>query len=99
MGTIEGKVLLTVIVYFIYGATLAVTIIFTFFQDLYLKIEEILSFNLGQSASASLGKNLHLFDLWMINHNKIVGPVMIVLSALNMKFCLYLTKMIFANQG
>jgi hypothetical protein len=97
MGSVEGKVLLTVLVYFLYGATFVISVLFTFFLDLYLRIEEILSFNLTQSASANLGKTAHLFDLWMVNHNKLIGPLLIVLSAYNMKFCIYLTKLIFSS--
>ncbi len=97
MGSVEGKVLLTVLVYFVYGSTLLISVLFTFFVELYVKIEEILSFNLGQSASANLGRSQNLFDLWMINHNRLVGPIMIALSLFNIKFCVYVTKVIFTT--
>ncbi|MCX5714401.1 MAG: hypothetical protein NT033_06250 [Candidatus Omnitrophica bacterium] len=96
MGSDEGRFLLTVLVYFIYGSSLVISILFTFFVEQYVKVEEILSFNLGQSsASANLGRTQNLFDLWMINHNKLVGPIMIILSLANIKLCVYLTKVIF----
>jgi hypothetical protein len=95
MGTTEGRALLVILVYFIYGATLIMSVLFTFFIELYIKIEEILNFSFGQTSSASLGKGQNLFDLWMFNHNKLVGPILIALSVINIKFCIYLTKVIF----
>ncbi|MCX5696821.1 MAG: hypothetical protein NTU54_02420 [Candidatus Omnitrophica bacterium] len=97
MGSAEGRVLLTVLVYFVYGSTLIISVLFTFFVELYVKIEEVLSFNFTQSNSANLGNTQPLFDLWMINHNRLVGPIMIVLSLYNIKFCVYLTKAIFTT--
>jgi hypothetical protein len=69
------------IVLFIYGIIFIISIIFTFFIDAYNRLEGILNLEFGSAKIVNpLSKNIDFVNNWLIANNKIVGPVLILLS-------------------
>lgn len=78
--------LMSLILFSVYGFTCVVAIIFTFSLDIYQKIDEKL--NLDVFASKILipiEVNIGWFNNWMMRHNRVFGPVLIILSLVDLK--------------
>jgi hypothetical protein len=86
---------LNFLVIFIYGAICIISIIFTFFIDTYHKVDETLNLKIiSGRALTPLEENINLIDNWLIEHHKIVGPILICLSLFDMKLFLGIIKLI-----
>jgi hypothetical protein len=80
------NLLLSFVVFMVYGPVCVVMIIFTFFLDIYLKIDEKLKLDfLITPVLTPLEANIQWVDSWLMSHNKIVGPTLILLSLIDLK--------------
>ena len=86
MGLDLLTVLLSAIIFFVYGSIFVVSVIFTLFIDTYHELDRI--FNVGIINSkilAPLDINIDFLDVWLFNHHKIVGPILIFLSIIDLR--------------
>lgn len=77
---------LRVIAFFIYGSIFIISLIFTFSLETYKKIDE--KFNLEIISTRILTPleiNINWLDVWLMEHHKIIGPILILLSLLDLK--------------
>lgn len=78
--------LLSLIVFCIYGSICLIALVFTFSLDTYIKIHDALNFNLFSSPILSpIEKSIDWFDTWAMKNNIILGPVLIVLSLIDLR--------------
>jgi hypothetical protein len=74
------------IVFFVYGISCIISVIFTLSLDTYRKIDEKLNLDvLSVRFISPLDLNINLLDDWLMRNNKIVGPLLIVLSTVDLK--------------
>lgn len=79
-------VLLSAVVFFIYGSICVVSTIFTFFIESYHKLDERLKMNvLSLKILTPLDSDIDIVDTWLFEHNKVVGPLLILLCLVDMK--------------
>lgn len=77
---------LMVIVVSIYVAICVLTVIFTFFLDLYLKLNDRLNLDLFRNNILNpLDMDIDFIENWLIKRHKIVGPFLIILSLVDIK--------------
>ena len=70
----------------IYGAIVAVSLVFTFSIETYKKLDYKLNVELWSSSFLSpLAKNIDTLDCWLMDHNRLVGPALIVLAIVDMQ--------------
>lgn len=82
-------ILLKVFAFLIYGAICIISIMFTFFIEQYRKLDEIFNLDIiNTKILTPLEINIDIIDAWLIGHNRIVGPILIFLSLLDMKLYL-----------
>jgi len=80
------NMLLNSIVFFIYSSVCIISIIFTFSLDAYLKINEKLKLDIFSTPIiTSLEIKIDWFDKWAMQHNKVLGPILIILSIIDLK--------------
>ncbi|MGE5197668.1 MAG: hypothetical protein ACM3IL_04115 [Deltaproteobacteria bacterium] len=80
------NLLLSAIVFLIYGTICIISIIFTFFLDLYHKIDQALNISVIKARVLSpIERNITFIDDWLIDHNSIVGPFLVLLSLIDLK--------------
>jgi hypothetical protein len=74
-------------VYLIYGSICIVALIFTFSLETYYKIDEIfnLELYLNRFMNPLLDRNVGYLEAWLAKYHKIVGPILTVLSLLDLK--------------
>ena len=73
------------IVLFIYGTTFIFSIIFTFFIDTYNVLNGFLSLDfLSYEKRSPLENDIYFFDDWLIAHHKIIGPILVIVSLLDL---------------
>ena len=78
--------LLNSIVFFIYSSVCIISIIFTFSLDTYIKIDEKLNLDIfSNPIITSLEIKIDWFDKWAMQHNKVLGPILIILSIIDLK--------------
>ena len=78
--------LISVILFIVYSTIMVITVIFTFFLGSYRWLDEKLKIELIPSyALTPLEENINLIDEWLIGHNRIVGPVLMLLCAFDIK--------------
>ena len=78
--------LLNSIVFFIYSSVCIISIIFTFSLDAYIKIDEKLNLDIfSNPIITSLEIKIDWFDKWAMQHNKVLGPILIILSMIDLK--------------
>jgi len=78
--------LLNSIVFFIYSSVCIISIIFTFSLDAYIKIDEKLNLDIfSNPIITSLEIKIDWFDKWAMQHNKVLGPILIILSIIDLK--------------
>ena len=71
----------------VYGSACIISLIFTFSLDKYRDIEEKINFNFLPNTSVTpLDVNINILDAWLAEHNRIVGPILVLLSVLDLKF-------------
>jgi len=86
MGLDSFYILFSSIIFLVYGTICIVCIIFTFFLDLYLKLDEKLNLNvISNKILTPLDINIDKIDAWLIERNRIVGPLLMLLSLVDMK--------------
>ncbi|MDP3732167.1 MAG: hypothetical protein Q8R31_03955 [Candidatus Omnitrophota bacterium] len=72
--------------FFIYSAICILSIIFTFFLELYIRIEEKLIFHIfSDRILTPLDRSIDWFNLWLMKHNRIAGALLIMLSLIDLK--------------
>lgn len=76
------------LIFFIYGATCLLSIIFTFSIDLYRRIEEKAHLEIFSEPIINplFASNINWFDAWIQEKHKIIGPIFILLSAIDLHF-------------
>jgi hypothetical protein len=78
---------LNFMLFFIYGSICIVSTLFTFFLDTYRKIDETLNLDVFITPFKSpLDREIDFFNVWLTNHNRIVGPILILISLVDLKF-------------
>jgi hypothetical protein len=78
--------LLSLVVFMVYAAVCGVAILFTFFLDVYKKLDEKLNMEFFSSRVwTPLEENIEWFDDWLMRHNMLVGSALIVLSLVDLK--------------
>lgn len=86
MGFDTFNLLLSFTVFIVYAAVCGIAILFTFFLDIYLKIDEKLKLEvLTARVLTPLEANIQGLDGWLMGHHRIVGPLLIVLSMVDLK--------------
>lgn len=74
------------IIFLIYAPTCLISTIFTFSIERYKRIEEKLNFEIISNLSSNpLDKNIDWFNRWMVSNNKKAGPILILLSLMDLK--------------
>ncbi len=82
--------LLSAWVFFIYGSICIVSVIFTFFLDTYFKIDgKLNSVVVDFPFFVTILDRIYIdwVDIWMTQHNKIIGLILIWLSLVDMQSC------------
>ena len=70
----------------IYGTICIISLIFTLSLDTYNNIDEKLNLEiLSTQVVTVLDTNINFLEIWIMNHNKIVGPLLTALSLIDMK--------------
>lgn len=78
--------LLSTIIFLIYGTICIISLIFTFSLDTYNNIDEKLNLEiLSTQVVTVLDTNINFLEIWIMNHNKLVGPLLTALSLIDMK--------------
>ena len=78
---------ISVLLYFIYGSICIVALIFTFSVETYYKIDQMFNLELiiSQFMNPLLDKRVGVIEAWLIKYHRFVGPVLIVLSLVDLK--------------
>ena len=82
--------LLSAWVFFVYGTVCIISTIFTFSLETYFKIDRKLNLIvLDLPLFITILDRIYIdsIDIWMTRHNKIIGPLLILLSLLDMQSC------------
>lgn len=78
--------LVSLILFVIYSIIMVITVIFTFFLNSYKNMDEKLKIELIPSYTLTpIEQNINTIDEWLIRHNKLVGPILMALCALDIK--------------
>jgi hypothetical protein len=73
--------------FFTYGSICIISTLFTFFLDAYRKIDETLNMDIFITPFMSpLDREIDFFNVWLTTHNRIVGPILILISLAELKF-------------
>lgn len=90
------NLLLTFLIFFIYGSICIVSVIFTFSLETYCKIEARLNLDVFSTPVIlnPLERNINWVDVWMLEHNKIIGPILTILSLVDLKLWFNLINLI-----
>jgi ABC-type sulfate transport system permease subunit len=84
---------ISALVFFIYGTICFVSILFTFHIEKYHKMEEALNVDLITTRILTpLEMNIDVIDSWLIDNRKIVGPILIFLSLIDIKLSFDILK-------
>ena len=87
--------LLSAIVFFIYGTICLISLIFTLSIDTYNSIDEKLKLEiLSSPITTPLDKSINIVDNWILENNKVFGPLLTVLSLVDMKLFFNIIGMI-----
>ena len=79
-------VILSSVVFFVYFIICIISIIFTFSIDKYRKIDEMLNLDIiSRRVLTPLEVNINIIDDWLIEHHRLIGPLLIYLSLLDLK--------------
>ncbi len=83
------NLMVSFLVFMIYAAVCGVATLFTFFMDAYIRLDEKLRLEVFRARALNpLEENIQGVDNWLMNHHKIVGPLLIVLSITDLKLML-----------
>jgi hypothetical protein len=86
MGVNITDLLFKVIVFFTYSATCLLGIFFTFSIDLYRQIEKKANLEIFSNPIISplFESNINWLDVWMEENHKIIGPILVFFSIIDM---------------
>jgi len=77
---------LNIIAFLIYSTICIISTIFTFSLDTYNKLDGFLKINIIKPHILTpLEMNIYYIDSWLMYNNKIVGPLLILLSLVDLK--------------
>lgn len=77
---------LSTVVFFVYSVTCIISVIFTLSLDAYRKIDEKLRLDLISNRIINpLDINIDWLDTFLMSNNKTVGPLLILLSTIDLK--------------
>lgn len=83
------SLLLSGIVFLIYGVSCIISLVFTLSIETYRKIDEKLNLDIISDRIINpLDVDIKWVDAWLMRHNKIVGPLLILLSTIDLKLLL-----------
>ncbi|MDD5565591.1 MAG: hypothetical protein PHG31_01690 [Candidatus Omnitrophica bacterium] len=78
--------LLNWFVFLLYSSICIISLIFTFSIKTYQRIDDYLSSELiSLPMLTALDKSIEALDLWFMSHNRIVGPILVLLSVVDLK--------------
>ena len=87
--------LLRATVFFVYGTICLVSLIFTFSIETYNSIDEQLKLDiLPNPITTPLDKSINIVDNWILENNRIFGPLLTVLSLIDMKLFFNIISMV-----
>jgi len=83
------ELILMGLVFVVYSAICLLSVIFTFSRDLYQRIESKADLELfsGPILSPILDRKIEDLNSWLMNNNTAMGPILVVLSIIDMKMC------------
>ena len=86
MGFNILDLLLSLAVFLIYGSVCLISLVFTLSLKTYLKIDETMNLDIFSSPAVSpLDINFDWFDIWLKDHNGIIGTILTFFSILILK--------------
>ncbi len=78
--------IISAIIFAMYGISCIVSLIFTFSLDTYRKIDETLNISVIQArALTAIERNSYVIDDWLMANNRTAGPLLIALSLIDLK--------------
>jgi len=79
-------ILLSTSIFLIYGTICVISLIFTFSLETYNMIDEKLNLEIFSSHIVTiLDTNINFIEVWIMNHNRVVGPLLTILSLIDLK--------------
>ena len=79
-------ILLSTMTFLIYGTICVISLIFTFSLETYNKIDEQLNLEIFSSHIVTiLDTNINFMEVWIMDHNIVVGPLLTILSLIDLK--------------
>lgn len=92
--------ILSIFVTFICAVVCGIGIVFTFFLDIYLKLDKKASWWIIPSFILTrLEENINCVDEWLKSKHKIIGPLLIILSLVGLKMFFNIIDKIRLLQG
>lgn len=86
-------ILVSVFAYSLYGVIFVLSIVFTFWLESFRDIERrLMVYIIPAQATNPLEIEIQTFSEWLYAHHGIVGPMLIVLSLLDIKFSFELIR-------
>lgn len=90
MGFDGLDLLLSAAVFLIYSTACIICFIFTFSLDIYNKINDRLNTEIFLIEIINpLGRSIDWFDVWAMSNHKIVGPILMLLSLVDLRLGFY----------
>jgi hypothetical protein len=84
-------IVLSVVIFCVYGLACLISAFFTFSLATYRQIDALFNLEVFSTAKlTTIENNTYDLDVWLIRHHKMVGPVLIVASIVLMKWYSYL---------
>ncbi len=84
------------VIFFIYGSISIISLILTFSKKTYEKINTKVELDLFSQPVVFLpvfeSKRINWFDKWALKNNRIIGPILIILSLVDLKLAFMLMK-------
>lgn len=89
------NLIFSIIIFAIFGTMFILSAFYTFFLETFRKIDEILKVDLIPACILTpLEENISWVDAWLMSNNKIVGPILLLLCAIDIKFSLEIIFML-----
>ncbi len=87
------NLILALAIFLIYAAACVLSAVLTFSLELYRKIEDKLNLDIINSRIITpLERDVNSFNDWMLKNNKIIGPVLILLSIVDIQFSFHILR-------
>ena len=75
------------IIFFIYGSACFISLIFTVSLEYYERLNNLMNLEFFSIKMVQpIESNIDKLDLWLMSHNRIVGPLFIIVTLLEMRF-------------